>query len=174
DILAPVSGSAVSRLAVFRRGIIIIIIIKILLLDETVARDWDVNLDRRLRGLWRPPYVSTARPPDDPARTPYSSRNPNPTIGCVLKPASIMTCGPSPWVIRLPCPAFVGIGPVAICIGTPIRPNDCRRPDQPVAAKGEPSAIRREIVVENIDVIDVGSGGNRPVTAGLSRDVWIC
>src|SRR5215831_2842978 len=167
DILAPVFGSMMPRLALFRR---IIIVIEILLLDETVARDWNIDLDRRLRRLRRPAYVSTAGPPDDPARPPDSSRDPNPTVGCVLKPASIMTCGPSPWVIRFPCPALVCIFPVAICIGTPIRSDDRRRPHQPVAAKREPSPIRRQIVIERVDAIDICSGGYRFVAARLSRE----
>src|SRR5262249_57931673 len=61
----------------------------------------------------RPAHVPTAEAPVDPGRTPHRPRQPDPTVGGVVPPATVVERRPAPGPIALERPAVVRVDPMA-------------------------------------------------------------
>ena len=101
----------------------------------------------------RPADVITARPPGDPRWPPFVSGHPDPPVIDQLSPAPIVIGRPAKVFIGHPGPARIGIDPISICVGTPIRVayRHVRLKDIAIVNRVDPTAIGREVIVEKIE-----------------------
>ncbi len=104
-------------------------------------------------GRHRSPGCKTsARTPEYPGRRPSLSRHPNPAVPVIPGPASIMKRRPTPGLILNPQPAvLIGIGPVAVSVGSPVLRNIKRIPYWSVNWVIHPVTIGRQGLLKNAD-----------------------
>src|SRR5690606_346885 len=109
------------------------------------------NGDTDTRTQWCPAKVITTTTPYYPCRGPIISRNPQPSIKGIVKPATIMKWSPPPLIIRIPHPfIIVGINPITVgCIRTEIS-SYSRTPSITVFWIIDPFSVRTQSIVEGL------------------------
>src|ERR1051326_6755179 len=99
---------------------------------------------------WRPAAISSATSPHHPGGSPVIIGNPNPAVKRIEHPAAVVERSPSPRIIRDPCPAHIGITPVAVRI---IRRETCvahRHPHITVTRIVYPCSVGRKLIVKHL------------------------
>ncbi len=99
----------------------------------------------------RPAHVAVALAPLHPGRAPRRVGAPDPAVR--PHPAAVVIGRPPERIGRLPRVPVVGVRPVAVRIGNVRRRR--RREDPAVRRVAVPAAVRREVVIEDVDRRDV-------------------
>lgn len=111
----------------------------------------DVNIDVDAGAHGCPSVVSTATSPGYPGRSPFIAGNPCPSVVVVIIPSPIMEGCPAPRVIRYPGIAVIGHYPISVSsVGMKV-PTDVWNPNPAISAIVDPSAVRPQFIVENIE-----------------------
>ena len=101
----------------------------------------------------RPAGTSATAPPGHPRRRPGVAGDPEPAIGRVIAPATVMIGRPAERLVGFPVPAIlVGPDPAAFLIGAPIRPDIRGNEHVLIVGVLHPGAVLAELVVEHVDV----------------------
>jgi hypothetical protein len=140
-------------------------------------------IEARFRRQRRPADVVLTRTPRDPGGCPFVARYPHPANATEPDPAPIVIGRPTKSLVRDPCPAGVGINPMALGVGTPIarRFRFARLPDVTIFARFPPIAVRIEFLVKHSvgrgrarlrTCAAVGSFGHRFFFSGSGRSFF--
>lgn len=115
------------------------------------GRQVDVNVDVEAGTHGCPSVVSSATSPCDPGWCPLVTGNPCPPVVVVIVPSAVVEGSPSPGIVGDPGVAVVGHHPVAVRgIGVEVSPH-VGNPYPTVSTVVDPSAVRPQLVVEDIE-----------------------
>lgn len=115
------------------------------------SRNIDVDIDVNTGAHGCPSVVSTATSPVYPGRCPFITGNPCPSVVVVVIPSSIVERCPAPRVIRYPGVAVIGHHPISVGSVRMKVPSYIRNPNPAISAIVDPSAVRPQFIVENIE-----------------------
>ncbi len=93
-----------------------------------------------LRRHGRPTDVTSAVAPADPGRCPFNARNPDPAVGGVINPITVVITSPGPRFVADPIPAAIRPHPITIAVRSPAHDDTTRSPAAAVGAHLHPGA----------------------------------
>jgi hypothetical protein len=105
----------------------------------------------------RPTIITTVFAPCDPCRSPFVTRYPHPSIRVIIEPVAIVEGGPTPTIIRDPCPSVGCIHPMTTCAVRSETGACARHPYITVIRVAHPGAERTKLIVEHLET-DAGLG----------------
>ncbi len=136
-------------------------------LDEDPRVGDRVDVIAGVRWQRSPAEKAVALAPGDPGRPPDVVGNPDPAVGLIGDPPSVVVDDPGEWLLAHEIPAvFVGVDPLPGSIGLPRGiARRGRDPDAAVLLVVGPLAVGREHLLEG-RCVDLG-GGLRLVVSGI-------
>ena len=119
----------------------------------------------------RPTIIASILAPGDPGRSPFISRHPHPSIRIIIEPVAIMESGPTPTVIRDPCPSIIRIHPMTSrAIGSESAPC-IRYPHIAVIRIADPGTERAQLIIEHLKThVDLGTRMRRQGRQGKGEN----
>lgn len=121
--------------------------------QECPVQTWNIDVYADIyAGTHRcPSVIAAATSPDNPGWCPFITGNPYPSIIIVVIPSAVMERCPSPGVVRYPGVAVIGYYPVSVSFVGMKLSSDIRYPHPAISAVVDPSAVRSQLIVENIE-----------------------
>ncbi len=115
------------------------------------GRQVDVDVDMETGAHGCPSVVAATTSPGDPGWCPFITGNPGPPEVIVVVPSAVVERSPSPGVVGDPGVAVIGHHPVAIGgVGMEVTPH-VGDPYPAVSVVVDPSAVRSQLIVEDIE-----------------------